>query len=81
MGKGQASEAAVAERSADGERELKQRKLVGYQNFVRNNPMSDKFEVHRFHHIEVWCGDATNAARRCALSTVSFRFCAFRVHD
>lgn len=64
MGKGQASEAAVAERSADGERELKQRKLVGYQNFVRNNPMSDKFEVHRFHHIEVWCGDATNAARR-----------------
>lgn len=65
MGKGQASEPAVAERVA-GEQggATKRRKLVGCKNFVRCNPRSDKFEVRRFHHVEVWCGDATNAARR-----------------
>ncbi|XP_057769694.1 4-hydroxyphenylpyruvate dioxygenase-like [Salvia miltiorrhiza] len=31
---------------------------------VRANPRSDHFPVHRFHHVEFWCGDATNAARR-----------------
>nr|QCQ84273.1 putative 4-hydroxyphenylpyruvate dioxygenase [Ambrosia artemisiifolia] len=39
-------------------------KLVGFKNFIRNNPMSDKFAVKSFHHIEFWCSDATNAARR-----------------
>ncbi|KAH6780980.1 4-hydroxyphenylpyruvate dioxygenase [Perilla frutescens var. hirtella] len=39
-------------------------KLVGYKNFVRANPNSDRFPVHRFHHVEFWCGDATNTARR-----------------
>lgn len=39
-------------------------KLVGYKNFVRANPMSDHFAVHRFHHVEFWCGDATNTSRR-----------------
>ncbi|VVA90205.1 unnamed protein product [Arabis nemorensis] len=39
-------------------------KLVGYSKFVRKNPKSDKFKVKRFHHIEFWCGDATNVARR-----------------
>nr|AID81984.1 hydroxyphenylpyruvate dioxygenase [Capsella bursa-pastoris] len=39
-------------------------KLVGFSNFVRKNPKSDKFKVKRFHHIEFWCGDATNVARR-----------------
>ncbi|KAK3006045.1 hypothetical protein RJ639_017335 [Escallonia herrerae] len=39
-------------------------KLVGYDNFVRTNPRSDRFPVRRFHHVEFWCGDATNAARR-----------------
>ena len=40
------------------------RKLVGHANFVRNNPLSDKFEVNKFHSVEFWCGDATNTARR-----------------
>lgn len=39
-------------------------KLVGYDNFVRHNPKSDKFTVHKFHHIEFWCGDATNTYKR-----------------
>ncbi|XP_021724576.1 4-hydroxyphenylpyruvate dioxygenase-like [Chenopodium quinoa] len=39
-------------------------KLVGYSNFVRVNPMSDRFSVNKFHHIEFWCGDATNVSRR-----------------
>uniref|UniRef100_A0A7S0XL73 4-hydroxyphenylpyruvate dioxygenase n=1 Tax=Ostreococcus mediterraneus TaxID=1486918 RepID=A0A7S0XL73_9CHLO len=40
------------------------RKLVGHANFVRSNPCSDAFEVKRFHHIEFFAGDATNAASR-----------------
>ncbi|CAK9325353.1 unnamed protein product [Citrullus colocynthis] len=39
-------------------------KLKGFKNFVRTNPKSDRFKVKRFHHIEFWCTDATNAARR-----------------
>ncbi|KNA09446.1 hypothetical protein SOVF_153380 [Spinacia oleracea] len=39
-------------------------KLVGHSNFVRVNPMSDRFSVNRFHHVEFWCGDATNVSRR-----------------
>ncbi|KAG4964446.1 4-hydroxyphenylpyruvate dioxygenase [Glycine max] len=39
-------------------------KLVGFKNFVRTNPKSDRFQVNRFHHIEFWCTDATNASRR-----------------
>ncbi|TYH62091.1 hypothetical protein ES332_D07G095100v1 [Gossypium tomentosum] len=39
-------------------------KLVGFSNFVRSNPKSDRFTVKRFHHIEFWCTDATNVARR-----------------
>ncbi|MCO5608208.1 hypothetical protein L7F22_062414 [Adiantum nelumboides] len=38
--------------------------LVGCKNFVRKNPFSDRFKVHRFHHIEFWCGDAGNTWRR-----------------
>lgn len=38
--------------------------LVGCKNFVRRNPFSDRFRVHRFHHIEFWCGDASNTWRR-----------------
>ena len=40
------------------------RKLVGHANFVRSNQCSDAFEVKRFHHIEFFAGDATNAASR-----------------
>ncbi|KAL3647083.1 4-hydroxyphenylpyruvate dioxygenase [Castilleja foliolosa] len=39
-------------------------KLVGHKSFVRTNPQSDTFPIRRFHHIEFWCGDATNTARR-----------------
>lgn len=39
-------------------------KLKGFKNFVRTNPKSDRFKVKRFHHIEFWCTDATNTARR-----------------
>ncbi|EFJ46247.1 4-hydroxyphenylpyruvate dioxygenase [Volvox carteri f. nagariensis] len=39
-------------------------KLVGYHNFVRHNPRSDKFAVQKFHHIEFWCADATNTFKR-----------------
>jgi len=36
----------------------------GFDNFVRNNPYSDRFDVVRFHSLEIWCSDATNTARR-----------------
>ncbi|KAG0497577.1 hypothetical protein HPP92_002268 [Vanilla planifolia] len=39
-------------------------KLVGYSKFVRANPRTDRFPVLGFHHIEFWCGDATNTAGR-----------------
>ncbi|KAL0305343.1 UNVERIFIED_CONTAM: 4-hydroxyphenylpyruvate dioxygenase [Sesamum calycinum] len=39
-------------------------KLVGFRNFIRTNPKSDHFLVHRFHHVEFWCGDAINTAKR-----------------
>ncbi|KAL6506799.1 4-hydroxyphenylpyruvate dioxygenase [Orobanche hederae] len=39
-------------------------KLLGFKNVIRTNPKSDNFAVHKFHHVEFWCGDATNTARR-----------------
>ncbi|CAN6455376.1 unnamed protein product [Victoria cruziana] len=42
----------------------KEFQLVGFKNFVRTNPRSDRFGVKRFHHIEFWCGDASTAAAR-----------------
>jgi 4-hydroxyphenylpyruvate dioxygenase len=39
-------------------------KLVGWDNFVRHNPKSDRFGIQDFDHIEFWTSDATNAARR-----------------
>lgn len=39
-------------------------KLVGNKNFARHNPMSDRFDVHKFHHIEFFCADATNVSNR-----------------
>lgn len=41
--------------------------LVGYNNFVRHNPRSDKFPIHDFHHVEFWCSDATNTYKRFQL--------------
>ncbi|KAJ0408336.1 hypothetical protein ATCC90586_000077 [Pythium insidiosum] len=39
-------------------------KLVGFKNFVRHNPMSDKFDVKRFNHVEFYTSDATNVYKR-----------------
>ncbi len=39
-------------------------KLVGFANFKRNNPKSDRFAVKKFHHFEFYCGDATNVSKR-----------------
>lgn len=41
-----------------------ERKLVGHDNFVRHNPLSDKYDVKKFHHVEFYCCDATNVSRR-----------------
>ena len=40
------------------------KKLVGWDKFVRHNPKSDRFEMTDFDHLEFWCLDATNTARR-----------------
>jgi 4-hydroxyphenylpyruvate dioxygenase len=50
--------------TVESERPAYNRKLVGYKSFQRHNPLSDLFEVRRFHHVEFWCGDATNTSRR-----------------
>ncbi|KAF3776358.1 4-hydroxyphenylpyruvate dioxygenase [Nymphaea thermarum] len=42
----------------------KEFKLVGFKNFVRTNPRSDRFAVKRFHHVEFWCGDTSTTAAR-----------------
>eukprot|EP00897_Mesotaenium_endlicherianum_P000821 jgi/Mesen1/1073/ME000123S00247 len=49
---------------AVGESDAGPSELVGFKNFKRQNPKSDKFDVERFHHIEFYCGDATNVYRR-----------------
>ena len=30
----------------------------------RHNPRTDRFPMHKFHHVEFWCGDATNTSCR-----------------
>jgi 4-hydroxyphenylpyruvate dioxygenase len=40
--------------------------LKGHANFKRQNPRSDRFQVHEFHHVEFWCGDANITANRFA---------------
>ncbi|RQM28603.1 hypothetical protein B5M09_013309 [Aphanomyces astaci] len=42
----------------------KKMKLVGYENFVRHNPKTDRFTMHKFHHIEFYTQDATNVSKR-----------------
>ncbi|RHY14168.1 hypothetical protein DYB32_010871, partial [Aphanomyces invadans] len=39
-------------------------KLVGFKNFVRHNPKTDRFPMHKFHHVEFYCQDATNVSKR-----------------
>lgn len=43
---------------------MTERKLVGYSNFVRSNPNTDKFEMIKFHSIEYYCSDAVNFSSR-----------------
>ena len=42
-------------------------KLVGFGNFKRHNPHTDRFEMDNWHHIEFWCQDATNVSKRFAI--------------
>lgn len=48
------------------------RKMVGFDNFVRHNPNSDKFEIRRFHCIEFWCSVSGSIFFR-----ISFILCYF----
>ena len=43
-----------------------ERKLVGFEAFKlnRSNPLTDKFDILRFHSLEFYCSDATNTSRR-----------------
>ena len=36
--------------------------ITAQKPFARQNPKTDKFTVHSFHHVEVYCADATNTA-------------------
>jgi hypothetical protein len=40
------------------------RELVGFDNFVRRNPRSDKFEIRRYDHMEFYTADATMTYKR-----------------
>jgi 4-hydroxyphenylpyruvate dioxygenase len=57
----QASAAAQQQQQQQGRPKVE---LVGYANFKRQNPKSDKFGVKKFHHVEFWCADATNTFKR-----------------
>eukprot|EP01035_Chromulina_nebulosa_P017023 gene17023-22529_t len=41
-----------------------ERKLVGFHNFKRHNPLSDRFPIKRFHSLEFYCSDSTNISKR-----------------
>jgi 4-hydroxyphenylpyruvate dioxygenase len=69
MGSGAASEGVVVAGGGTAEAQAagaprRPLQLVGFDNFKRHNPRSDRFTVHRFHHIEFWCADATNTYKR-----------------
>lgn len=55
------TEASAAQQQQQGRPKVE---LVGYANFKRHNPKSDKFAVKKFHHVEFWCMDATNTYKR-----------------
>jgi len=42
--------------------------IKGHEGFVRQNPMSDKFGVVSFDHLELWCGDAASTWRAFSYS-------------
>lgn len=39
--------------------------LVGHTGFTRHNPMSDRFPIYKYHHVEFWTGEAGTTAKRC----------------
>lgn len=41
-----------------------QTNLQGFESFVRSNLQSDKISATMFHHVEFYCGDATNTYKR-----------------
>ncbi|PSC69061.1 4-hydroxyphenylpyruvate dioxygenase [Micractinium conductrix] len=59
-----AAAAPVAAEQGSAGQQLLNKKLVGYGNFQRHNPQSDLFPMHKFHHVELWCGDATTTSCR-----------------
>ena len=59
-----AANAAASQSLADAAAADAAASLVGYDSFVRTNPRSDRFETKRFHHVELYCADATSAAAR-----------------
>ncbi|EFN58665.1 hypothetical protein CHLNCDRAFT_20078 [Chlorella variabilis] len=59
-------EAAAASNGNGAGEEVFSKKLVGYDGFQRHNPRSDRFPMHKFHHVEFWCGDATTTSCRQA---------------
>lgn len=59
-----AARSGAADATANANAPPHKLQLVGYDNFKRHNPRSDRFGVHRFHHIEFWCADATNTYKR-----------------
>lgn len=55
---------SLPETTAHGGAGASSARLVGFQNFKRNNPKSDRFSMVDFDHLEFWCADATSTARR-----------------
>ncbi len=64
---GTALPAASTSTTTEGSNSPPKKKLMGASKFVRQNPQSDHFRVKGFHHIELYCGDATNTYRRFQL--------------
>jgi 4-hydroxyphenylpyruvate dioxygenase len=41
--------------------------IQGFESFTRSNPLTEKISSRTFHHIEFYCGDATNTYKRFQL--------------
>ncbi|CAN6701612.1 unnamed protein product [Malus baccata var. baccata] len=50
--------------------------LVGFSNFVRTNPRSGHFKVHRFHHSDISTGNQTHASYLLRSGDLVFLFTA-----
>lgn len=63
-----ANTAASPAKAALGGTGASTKRMVGADKFVRHNPMSDKFPVTDFDHMEIYCSDANAAAARFSIS-------------